>query len=141
MTAGALPTVRVKAWVALTPIPLDAVKVIGNVPVSVGVPESTLPLKVTPVGSAPDSVTVGDGLPVVVTVNVLDDPSANEALFAEVMAEGALPLGPGIADHTNPLVSDPLEVKVTSVFQLSVTTPLVLAHTRPASHTPLVSDV
>ena len=39
---------RVKLWVAGLPTPLVAVKVIGKVPVAVGVPDRTPPVKVTP---------------------------------------------------------------------------------------------
>ena len=41
---GAPPTDSVKSWVALDGIPLAAVKVIGKVPLSVGVPVSSVPL-------------------------------------------------------------------------------------------------
>jgi hypothetical protein len=70
----AVVTVRVKDWVALLPIPLAAVMVIGYVPL---VPAAAVParvavplplsVKVTPDGSVPDSVMAGVGLPVVVT--------------------------------------------------------------------------
>jgi hypothetical protein len=43
-------------------------------------------LNVTPVGSAPDSVRVGAGLPVAVTVNVPGDPIVKVALEALVIA-------------------------------------------------------
>ena len=59
---GAASTVRVKAWVAGVPTPLLAVRVIGKVPLAVGVPESTPAVdRVTPVGSVPVSVKVGAG--------------------------------------------------------------------------------
>ena len=54
-------TVRVKLWVASAPIPLWAVKVTGKLPLWVGVPESTPPLKVPPAGSAPVWVMVDAG--------------------------------------------------------------------------------
>jgi hypothetical protein len=66
--AGAF-TVNVKSWVALGETPFDAVKTMGNVPLVVGVPLKTSALNVTPPGSAPDSVMLGAGLPVAVTVN------------------------------------------------------------------------
>ena len=51
-----------------------------------------------------------------------------------------MPLLPGTAAHTKPSGSEPLAVKVTSVFQLSTGTPL-WAQSRPASQTPLVLPV
>ena len=141
---GATPedaTVRVKLWTALGRTPLVAVKVIGKVPDSVGVPVSDPPVKVTPVGSGPVPVMVGAGEPVAVGVKVLSVPSVKVVASAEVMAARVLPLGPGTADQVNPLGSEPLWVKVTSVFQLSVRTPELLAQARPASQIPLVPPV
>ena len=106
-------------------------------PSAVGVPDSTPPLKVTPAGSAPDSVITGVGLPVAIGVNVPAMPPVKPVEFAEVNAAGELPLGPGTAVHVKPLGSPALAENVTSVFQLSATAPLVLAHASPASHTPL----
>jgi hypothetical protein len=51
-----------------------------------GVPLRTPALKVTPLGSAPDSLKVGAGLPVAVTVNEPGTPTANFVLFALVIA-------------------------------------------------------
>ena len=79
-----------KLWVTGGPKPLDAVKVIGKVPVTVGVPESTPPEKVTPAGRVPDSVMVGVGVPVAVGVNEPALPLTNCVLVAEVNA-GAVP--------------------------------------------------
>ena len=79
-------TVSVKFCTALGEMPFDAVNVIGNVPLAVGVPLRTPALKVTPVGSAPDSVIVGAGNPVAVTVNEPATPTVNVVLFALVMA-------------------------------------------------------
>src|SRR6185503_16406916 len=69
-------TVSVKLCTESGLIPFDAVMVNGNVPLAVGVPDSVavplwLSTKVTPDGSAPDSViVVAAGVPaVVVTVN------------------------------------------------------------------------
>ena len=64
-------TVSVKFCVALVPMPLWAVKVMGKVPLTVGVPARTpvAVLKVTPAGRAPDSEAYGAGKPVAVTVN------------------------------------------------------------------------
>ena len=68
---GGPPTVRVKAWVAGLPMPLVAVKVIGKVPLSVGVPVSEPPVKVPRWAECPVSVTVGVGVPVAVGVKEL----------------------------------------------------------------------
>jgi hypothetical protein len=85
-------TVRVNPCVAGEPTPLPAVKVMGNVPVTLGVPASTpvAGVKVTPLGSDPVSARVGVGEPVSVTVKVLAVPRVKVALFVEVMA-GAAP--------------------------------------------------
>jgi hypothetical protein len=90
---GAVFTVSVKGWLAGVPTPLVAVKVMEYVPLvpAAGVPLSfpvPLPLsvKVTPFGSAPDSVRAGAGKPVVVTVKLPNPPKANDALLALVMA-------------------------------------------------------
>ena len=71
-------------------MPFDAVNVMGNVPLAVGVPLKTPALKVTPLGSAPDSVIVGAGNPTAVTVNEPAAPSANVVLLALVMAGASL---------------------------------------------------
>jgi len=42
-------------------------------------------VKVTPAGSGPDSVIVGEGFPVAVTMNVLEVNVGNEATFAELI--------------------------------------------------------
>src|ERR1700679_2800599 len=79
-------------WAAV-PMPLLAVKVRGYVPLvpAAGVPLSVpvplaLAANVTPLGSAPDSVREGAGVPVVLTVNVAATPTANVVLFALVIA-------------------------------------------------------
>src|SRR5580704_13085406 len=80
MTRGAR-SVRAKLSLASGATPLLAVMVRVYVVVSVvtgGVPDSTPSEKVTPVGRAPSSVMVGVGLPVAVTVNVLDVPSSKD---------------------------------------------------------------
>ncbi len=89
---GGPSTVRVKLWVASDPTPLWAVKVIGKVPVTVGVPESTpvAAAKCTPVGSAPDLESVGVGVPVAVTVKDPAVPVQKVAALPEVIA-GACP--------------------------------------------------
>src|SRR5271168_3042418 len=71
---GAWLTVSVKAWVTV-PDALVAVRLTGNTPVAVAVPAMVaVPLaaavKVTPAGSVPASVRVGDGAPVVFTEKV-----------------------------------------------------------------------
>lgn len=91
VNAGATPatTVRVKLWFAVpllfwAVMPSELVLGAVGVPLIVAVP---LPLstKVTPEGSAPDTVSAGLGLPVVVTVKVLSAPTANVALVALVI--------------------------------------------------------
>jgi hypothetical protein len=84
--AGAWFTVSVKFCVAAAPMPLVAVKEIGKVPDCVGVPDNLPPENVTPVGRVPDSLIVGVGKPVAVTVNVLKVPVANVVLLALVIA-------------------------------------------------------
>ena len=74
-----------KFCTALGKTPFDAVNVIGNVPLVVGVPLRTPAMNVTPVGRAPDSVIVGAGNPVAVTVNDPAAPWANVVLLALVM--------------------------------------------------------
>ena len=138
VTAGtAVVTLNVKVCLAADSMPLVAVSVIGNVPDTVGVPDSTPPVKVTPAGRVPDSVITGVGLPDAVGVKVPAKPLVKVVELAEVNAAGELPLGPGTAVQVKPSGSPDAAWNVTSVFQLSATTPLVLAHTRPASHTPV----
>jgi hypothetical protein len=79
-------TVNVKFCTKFAPTPLCAVNVIGNVPLSVGMPLSTPAVNVTPAGRVPVSDRVGPGNPVAITVN---DPRAfivNVALFALMIA-------------------------------------------------------
>ena len=57
----------------------------AGVPLRVAVP-SPLSLKVTPLGSAPDSVKDGVGKPVVSTVNDAEAPTANVVLLGLMMA-------------------------------------------------------
>ena len=90
---GAALTVSVKLWLASGLTPLDALIVIGKLPVDpdAGVPArvavpSPLSVNVTPDGSDPDSVTFATGLPVVVTVNVPAVPAVNVADVPLVMA-------------------------------------------------------
>jgi len=88
---GAVFTVSVKLWFAGEPTPFVAVKVMGNVPALPGVPLSfavpfPLSVKVTPFGSAPDSLRLDVGKPVVVTVNVPAAPTENVVVVALVIA-------------------------------------------------------
>ena len=86
-------TVRVKPWLAGVPTPLLAVKVReyvpplpdAGIPLSVAVP-FPLFMNVTPLGSAPVSVRVGVGVPVVVTVKLPAVPTVNVAVLALVIA-------------------------------------------------------
>jgi hypothetical protein len=89
--AGARFTVSVKLCTASAPAPLCAVNVMEYVP---AVPVAGVPLripvaalKVSPLGSAPVSVSVGAGVPVAVTANVPATPTmkANAELFALVI--------------------------------------------------------
>jgi hypothetical protein len=86
---GASSTVNVKLWVASVPAPLCAVNVMPYVPpvLVAGVPLSTPVelLNVTPVGSGPDSLSVGAGVPVAITVNVPGAPTVNVVLFELVI--------------------------------------------------------
>src|SRR5271155_4227180 len=88
---GASSTVRVKAWVASGESPLVASMVIGKLPDWVGSPESTPALvRVTPFGSDPVSVKVGEGTPVAVKVKVSAEPSKKVVVLAEVISGAAL---------------------------------------------------
>ena len=82
-------TVSVKFWVAAVPTPLVAVKVrLYTPPVPVaGVPASTVPLKVTPLGSVPPVwVNIGAGKPLAVGVKLPADPAAKVVALALVKA-------------------------------------------------------
>jgi len=90
---GAVFTVSMKLWLTGEPTPLVAVNVMVDVPLvpDAGVPLSVpvpfpLSVKVTPLGSVPDSLSVGLGNPVVVTVKLPGAPTVKVALFALVMA-------------------------------------------------------
>jgi hypothetical protein len=86
MVTGGGVTVKTKLWTALGETPFDAVKVMGNEPLAVGVPLRVPALNVTPPGSVPDSAILGVGDPVAVTVNEPATPSVNVVLFALAMA-------------------------------------------------------
>ena len=93
--AGAGATVRVNAWVASEPTPLEAVMVIGKLPAAPGVPASVavpspLSTKDTPAGRLPVSLSEAVGLPVEVTVKVPAEPAVKEALFPLVITGAAL---------------------------------------------------
>jgi hypothetical protein len=86
-------TVSVNDWMTGLPTPLDAVIVIGYLPrvPSLAVPfilavPFPLSVKVTPVGSAPFSVSAGVGAPVVVTVKEKGDRIPVDADAGLVMA-------------------------------------------------------
>ena len=68
-------------------------------------------LKVTPVGSAPVSESVGAGNPVAVTVNVPAVPTVNPALFALVIAGARSTVSVNVCD-TVPAVFVALKVIV-----------------------------
>ncbi len=95
---GAGLTVSVKLCVAFGSVPFAAVTVIGNVPLTVGVPLSTpvAAFNVTPPGSAPVSLNVGAGVPVAVTVNVPAVPTV-KVVLVELVIDGATAGGGGIS--------------------------------------------
>src|SRR5579871_200443 len=76
-------TMSEKLCMASLPSPLSAVKVIEYVPGLAGVPPNSPveELKVTPFGSAPASLNVGEGKPVAVTLKLLGAPAVNVVLF------------------------------------------------------------
>ena len=105
---GALLTVRTKAWLVV-PVEFFAVNVIGNEPLAVaaGVPDrvavpSELAVNVTPAGSVPARVTVGVGVPEVVTLKLNAVPEVAVAEFALVMASPLLTVGPGSGSPCRP---------------------------------------
>ena len=87
IAAGSV-TVRVKACVGAVPTLLVAVKVRGNTPPwpGVGMPASTVPLKVTPAGRVPARLKVGAGKPLAVGVKVPFEPTAKVVALALVKA-------------------------------------------------------
>jgi hypothetical protein len=112
--AGGWSTVRVKLWVAGEPTPLVAVMVMGYVPPVplAGVPARVavpLPLsvKVTPVGSVPDSPSDAAGNPVAVTVKVPADPVVNvvEAADDTAGAWSIANVNVWVADEPAPLLA------------------------------------
>ena len=96
VNTGALATVRVKAWLAV-PVEFRAVKVSGYGPwaAAVGVPDRVavpllLAVNVTPGGSVPARLSVGAGVPLVVTVKLNALPAVAVADAALVMASPLL---------------------------------------------------
>ena len=93
LSVGAASTVRIKDWMASDPTPLCAVKVIGKVPLWVGVPQrvamsTPLSVKLTPSGRVPDSVIETFGSPIDVTSKTEGDPTSNVPEGGEVKAGG-----------------------------------------------------
>lgn len=84
--AGGWSTITVKLCVAFDPTPLLAVNVIEYAPAvpAAGVPVRipVVALNVTPEGREPDSVVVGAGDPVVVTLKSPEELTTNVALLA-----------------------------------------------------------
>jgi hypothetical protein len=115
--------------------PVDPEPVEPLDPVEPGSPEAPL---VPPVPAE-------DGLAVVVVVAppaavvVAVDPAAVVVVVDE--AGGVVLADASLSDQTNLFGSVVLAVKVTSVFQLSVSVPEVLAQAIPTSHTPEVPPV
>ncbi len=115
---GGPSTVRVKLWLASGLTPLAAPMVsrytpwapVAGVPARVAVP-SPLSVKVTPLGSAPFSVSAEVGNPVDVTVKLPAWPSVKVAASAEVMAGGVstvrakLWLASGLTPLDTPMVT------------------------------------
>jgi hypothetical protein len=124
----------------------------GSVPVPV--PESPEPLLPLEPDVDPSDVPLAAAVvvvePVAAVVAVVDplavvaavvEPLAAVVVGDELPEVPVLPGRPGTADHTNPLGSEELAVKVISVFQLSVRRPALVTQAMPASHTPLVLPV
>ena len=142
-TSGFSFTVSVKGWLAGDPTPLVAVKVIGNAPDWVGVPEST-PVevsKLTPFGKVPVSPSVGAGEPVALTVNEPLVPSVKVVLDAEVIAAGEVKVNlsladladvpPGVVTVTSTVPADP--AGDVAVIEVAVTTTTLVAGSAPKS--------
>jgi hypothetical protein len=109
--AGPESTVNVKDCEAGVPTPLLAVNVKEYVPPvpAAGVPPSApvpfpLSANVTPLGSAPVSVSAGEGDPVVVTKNSSTEPTSNVVLLALVKA-GDVPPVPLVTVRVNDCVA------------------------------------
>ena len=93
LTAGALVTVRVNAWVMLPDMFLAVKAPSGKIPAAEpdGVPEmvpvpSPFLVKVTPAGSRPDLATVGTGEPDVITAKLKASPKLTVSDAALVKA-------------------------------------------------------
>jgi len=129
LTGAGAPTVRVKAWLAGGATPFEAAMVMGYVPLAAAVPDSmavplALSVKVTPEGRAPVSLIAEAGMPVVVTVNLLNTPGVKVSELALVTDGGMLPATTRLAC---PLFSseDPTDVQlaVTQEMPFSATCP------------------
>ena len=89
VNVGGVTTVNKKFCVSFGRTPFCADKVIGKIPLVVGVPLRTpVALNVTPVGNAPVSANAGAGKPLAVTVNVLGVPVTKVA-FSALIISGA----------------------------------------------------
>jgi hypothetical protein len=103
-------TFSVKLCVASAPAPLCAVNVMGYaapVPAS-GIPANTpvAGVKVTPLGSVPDSLSVGAGVPVAITVKVPAMPTVKVALIALVIVGDCAPVTVRVAEFELTLATE-----------------------------------
>jgi hypothetical protein len=147
-------TVRVKLCVAFGFTPFCAASVIGNVPLTVGVPPSTpvVALNVTPAGRVPVSLSVGIGVPVAVIMNVPAVPTEKVVEFELVIAGAwltgvevftvsvkvCLGLFPPAFDAVKPIGYDP-PVPVPGV---PLSTPEAVLNVTPAGNAPVsLNDV
>ena len=144
---GASSTVSVKPWLAAEPTPLPAINVMGYVlPVPVaGIPPKVpvpfpLSVKVTPLGSGPDSVRLGAGEPVAVTGNAPVVPATNVTVFTLVIAGAWLTMmsSTWVAD-CGPIVLESLTFTVKLALPSAVGVPAIapaLLRVRPAGSEP-----
>jgi hypothetical protein len=138
--AGACPTRRKKVWVALLPTLLEAVNVswytppvpVAGVPLRVAV-LLPLSLKVTPLGNAPLSVSVTNGMPVPVTVKLPLCPTPKTAVPALVMVGAAPSIRRKLWVALLPEVLWAVMVKRTSPASLLAGVPLRVAVPLPLS--------
>jgi len=131
-------------------VPFDAVNVIGNVPpVPVaGVPLNT-PVEVLndrPLGSVPDSLNVGVGKPVVVTVKFPGVPTRNVVLFALVKAGGVTSMSVKlwVASGLTPLEAVNVIAKGPTTPPdrgVPLKTPVALLNVTPSGKTPVSVNV
>jgi hypothetical protein len=144
---GGWPTVNEKLCVALLPTPLLAVKVIGKLPLTVGVPLSRpVPgVNVTPAGSGPLWLNVGTGKPVAVTAN---DPAVfttMDVLFALVIAGAWLTVRLKLCVAFG---SSPLEAVMVTGYAppvlgpgIPLSTPVVVLNVTPLGKAPVALNV